>query len=656
MIFDEIVMENFGVYAGRQTAILTPSRGKPIILVGGLNGWGKTTLLDALQIVLYGKRARTSNRGRRSYDAYLRECIHREVNPDEGAKLELIFHRYIEGKKQGFVLSRSWRTVGKEVVESFDVSVDGLLDRALTDNWDEFIESYLPSEISHLFFFDGEQIENLAHTDKSAEILRTAVSALFGMDLIDRLEADLKVLERRKKAEVLDNKSKLEFERLQFELNNIDKEQEAIANKAGTLRVLCDKLTSKVLVCEKSFQREGGEIFVRRGALEERFNSLKGVEARLNRELRDLASTVMPLNLIRNLLLKLRDQAIGDEQLRNARILSDVLLQRDTEIIEKMSCFPECANALETITVLLAEDRARRTESFNANEILGWGSEFAGKLSIILDNELPVLDRRVELLLSESESVAVQLESVEKDLARVPSSEQIAELQALLDEARRSRADKQAELEATIARMAQLKIARNELELRLERVGRLKLEEGVAVNDKERILRHAKRSRETLAKLKRNLVAKRCALLESLIFSSFENLLRKEQLLSRLGIDPDSFEITLYDKFGNNLPFDRLSAGERQLLATAILWGLARASGRVLPMLIDTPLGRLDSSHRLNLVDHYFPAAAPQIMLLSTDEEIVGRYYEKLSPHVCHEYVLRQHGSNKTKLEKGYFQ
>ena len=95
MILDNLTLHNFGVYGGRHEIALTPtSSEKPIILFGGLNGGGKTTFLDALLLVLYGKFAKCSNRGSQSYDDYLRKSINRNVNPKDGAAIELEFrHR-----------------------------------------------------------------------------------------------------------------------------------------------------------------------------------------------------------------------------------------------------------------------------------------------------------------------------------------------------------------------------------------------------------------------------------------------------------------------------------------------------------------------------------------------------------------------------------
>lgn len=112
----------------------------------------------------------------------------------------------------------------------------------------------------------------------------------------------------------------------------------------------------------------------------------------------------------------------------------------------------------------------------------------------------------------------------------------------------------------------------------------------------------------------------------------------------------------LTGKNGKDIPFDRLSAGERQLLATSLLWGLARASGRPVPTIIDTPLGRLDSSHRRHLIERYFPCASHQVLLLSTDEEIVGSYYKTLEPFITRTYMLsHDEDSGKTHIQPGYF-
>jgi DNA sulfur modification protein DndD len=138
----------------------------------------------------------------------------------------------------------------------------------------------------------------------------------------------------------------------------------------------------------------------------------------------------------------------------------------------------------------------------------------------------------------------------------------------------------------------------------------------------------------------------------------FLYLLHKSNLVHRVEIDTEAFTLALFDSAGQAVPKHRLSAGEKQLLAIALLWGLARASGRQLPVAIDTPLGRLDSSHRNNLVEKYFPQASHQVLVLSTDTEIREAEVEQLrsSNAISREYLLhydpKQH---QTQVKPGYF-
>ena len=91
------------------------------------------------------------------------------------------------------------------------------------------------------------------------------------------------------------------------------------------------------------------------------------------------------------------------------------------------------------------------------------------------------------------------------------------------------------------------------------------------------------------------------------------------------------------------------------MVATAVLWGLSRCTGMTLPTVIDTPVGRLDRSHRTNLVERYFPNASRQVVLLSTDEEIVGDHLLRLLPSVGAQYRLDFDDSEScTSIREGY--
>jgi DNA sulfur modification protein DndD len=196
MILDEFVLHNVGAFRGRHSFVLTPpSPSKPVVVIGAFNGGGKTTFLDSLQLALFGSLARTAARRTSSYHMYLQRLIHQGVSGSEGAAVELAFHVHQEGVERNYRVLRSWTVSGSSVRERLEVLVDGKLDRPLTERWAEQVEAFVPRGVAELFFFDGEKIETLAELDNAREMLRTAIGALLGLDLVDRLATDLAVVE-----------------------------------------------------------------------------------------------------------------------------------------------------------------------------------------------------------------------------------------------------------------------------------------------------------------------------------------------------------------------------------------------------------------------------------------------------------------------------
>lgn len=92
-------------------------------------------------------------------------------------------------------------------------------------------------------------------------------------------------------------------------------------------------------------------------------------------------------------------------------------------------------------------------------------------------------------------------------------------------------------------------------------------------------------------------------------------------------MDPETLDLQYLNADGEEIAKKRLSAGEKQLMVISLLWALAICSKKKLPVIIDTPLSRLDSSHRQALIKTYFPKASDQTIILSTDSEIDENYY-----------------------------
>ena len=657
MILDYIRLENFGAYEGYQEAMLTPEEGRPVILFGGMNGGGKTTLLDAMQLALYGSKAKLSNRGRMGYRDYLQDCIHRSADPGEGAGVTLRFRRTVEGQVSHFELHRSWRVGVKGIEETLRVLRDGEYDEVFTDHWDEVIEAYLPVGISHLFFFDGEQIKDLAEGGNAAAILGTAISSLLGLDLVDRLDADLRVFERRKKAEGLDPEAARLLAQAQAEVEHLDREQERLSMEIGGLVNEAGRLGKDLREKEKRFHEEGGELFLKRKALDAQMAEFRNKKATAEEQLRELAAGPLPLLMIDSLLVKVEDQARKDNEVRHNQLLAEVMEERDEELITLLEGESLGITALKRIERLLRQDRGIRFELAGKSLILDANPDFQAHVSHLRSKVLPEAAESTRAVMRGINDLSEKIARLEAELGRVPDEDRIANSQRELDSARKAHAEKIAELDTLKIRAEVTARQRKEAEARLDRFGDRDIDARVAEDDRHRMLRHSKRVRETLAKFRTNVIRRHVTNMEVLMLDAFRTLLRKRDLVHGLTIDPETFQVTLTGRGNQVLPFDRLSAGERQLLATSLLWGLARASGRPVPTVIDTPLGRLDSSHRRHLVERYFPMASHQVLLLSTDEEIVGPYHKALAPFVARHYRLaHDEALGHTHIEQGYFE
>lgn len=657
MILDSITLKNFGVYAGEQRADLAPvSPQKPIVLFGGLNGGGKTTLLDAVQLVLYGHKARCAGRGRLAYRDYLRAMINRDANPEEGAAIELRFRRAVDGEMKYYRVTRSWRDTPKDIVDRMEVHTDAVLDNELSEHWDEFIEGYIPSGIAHLFFFDAEQIADLAEGEHAAEILGTAIHSLLGLELVDRLETDLIVLERRKRAESRSAEETERIEQAQQELEQAQHLLEEARFERGARVNEVERQAIEVEQAERRFREEGGELYLVRTELEAERSRLKADLAHSETELRELAAGAAPLLLIPGLLEETEALARQEHDARKAHVLASALEDRDSEVVARLKKLKLPAQYLKAVVDLLTEDRRRRQAVHGTVVLADVNDHLAAELRHLQTAVLPEARRNIEQKLETVASLQERLTRLDLELARVPKAEAIVGLQCDLERARKHWQERQTALATHDERIRLLQRQLEDAERRLKR----ELGEGVESEvDREhvaRVLKHSARMRDTLGRFRVAVIGKHAERLERLILEAFHHLLRKRSLVSGLAIDPATFRIELTGGDGKPLPFERLSAGERQLLATSVLWGLARASGRPLPTIIDTPLGRLDSSHRRHLLERYFPVASHQVILLSTDEEINETSLHHLKRYVGRSYELRfEEQTRSTRINLGYF-
>jgi DNA sulfur modification protein DndD len=614
--------------------------------VGALNGSGKTTLLESIQLALYGRSAKQLLRDATGYDDYLRSLINRHVSSKEGAAVTLEFSHRAEGRQINYAVRRTWSATGSRVREDLEVSRDGLPDPAASERWVEFINGLLPVQIADLFLFDGERIEALAKPDTAADVLRTGVHALLGLDLVDNLARSLGQLERRMQRSAVASETEADIAKAEALITEMaERRQQLVADEASAQNEV-DEAEKGLWRLQERLRSEGGELAETRDLVEKNVEDFRLALESIEAELRELASESIPIRLIEPLASEAALLCGASSEGALDRAIRERVELRRAELGDSLRSLGVAKAKVNAVLGAIADRIAPQGEDAPDaiwQELLAWVPGSDAVLESIASSTV------IAEALARWQSAAEQLGLAEAKLAAVPASDTVAHLVEAV-------AVGVAKLAAATARRDSLTVDREAVDRSLTRE-RDRMDELFSQRrEADRIAVHSARARDVLASFRAAVAAKKLHALESRIADNFRRLLRKAELVDSISIDPVTFQLTVIGSEGVPIPPERLSAGERQLMAVAVLWSLAQASGRELPIVIDTPLGRLDGSHRDLLVQNYFPKASHQVILLSTDEEVRDRYYEALVPFISRQYLISHRERDRTSsFSEGYF-
>ncbi|MEH2267429.1 MAG: DNA sulfur modification protein DndD, partial [Nostoc sp.] len=361
MIFLELVLQNFGPYFGRQVINLDPRKDEntcPIILLGGMNGGGKTTLMDAIRLALYGHRAQCSTRGNLSYNDFLNQCVNSKANPTEKTRIELVFEHIEDDKPVKYRIVRIWEKNPKDGKDYLGILGDDdtwPVD-SLVNTWDDYIENLLPLGISNLFLFDGEQVRNLAEQESPPLIVIEAIRGLLGLELADRLAVDLDILVNRKLKEVGNSKDLANLEEIETRLTQQQEDYQTTEEKVENLKNQVEELEQKQQEAFDKFISEGGKIAAERNQLELQQDTKTAEIEQVRQSMCELAADVLPLALIPNLLTQA--QAQGEKEFRHqqVQISKDLLLERDQRLLTWLNQVEISPIEVEKIQSFLIQD------------------------------------------------------------------------------------------------------------------------------------------------------------------------------------------------------------------------------------------------------------------------------------------------------------
>ena len=321
MKFRKLTIENYKSFQF-PTEIACPdsSAGKSIFLVGGMNGAGKTSLMEAINLCLYGAKP---------------EQIFKAINRKEMAKgnafvaCELLIET---DEQEQILVKRSWSagTVDsprpKDLEEKLVVVKDGR--RVSVQNkemWQDYLNAVIPTSITQFFFFDGEKIQEIAADDHSELRLKSSLEAALGIQHITRLSQDIVTLKQNERKNFVE----ISDEDIDFKESELKKERAKLSRKQNERSEVQAELTQfreEYEDAKKRFQsafsaepESAEETKVR----ERRRVQLAAQRGQLDNQLKTLLEKQLPWALAGKLFVPLRHQIEQERSNATSRVLSD---------------------------------------------------------------------------------------------------------------------------------------------------------------------------------------------------------------------------------------------------------------------------------------------------------------------------------------------
>lgn len=641
MIIKKIILTNYRQYKGKQEIPLGFEKDKNINIIVGVNGAGKTNLLNALNWCLYGRE-----------DHLAESSIHHEMLNDSvrvllkpGEKADVSVEMICENERGwGFrIIRRKEFLKGKENrILPVREEVSAFIKLPHREDWDprppEFIINYkiLPYGVKDFFFFDGEKLIKLFE-ERTAEKVKNAILDVSQISLIDV---------------TLDHLEKKKYEYY--------KESKKISPQIG-------ELNEKIEATRKGLDELKMEIEEYEKSKREIENSLREIENKLRgyseERIKELESQYQELENERTLL---REEIIGLEEELKGLLITDgplVLCKDALEIIERLMKekyekgeLPPPATEdfikelLERGRCLCGADISRGERRRNVEDFLETISTISTKLDEECRRIKPELKEVLEVTetffdrkktigqrLIEKRDKLKKIEDKLRDLMIKLKNLNIEEIKSLISQKEEYEKQKE-DIIATIAtknmqkEYAERQIKEWESKLKKELRKQEKLSE---LNTKIEIIENCI---NVLREIKNEILEEVRATVENFTFEYFKELIWKKQRFKEIKIDKD-YTVTIINRYGLKTS---TSAGEKEILALSFMAALRKVSGFEAPVIIDTPLARISKEHRLNIAN-----ALPkylqdtQIILLLTDEEYTEDIKRILEPRTVAKYLLQ---------------
>lgn len=669
MIIENLEICNFGLFKGiHELKLATESRKKPVVLVGGRNGAGKTTLLDAIKLCLYGPFCQGLKMFEREYAEYLKKMMHRIQDGSlfkNQTYLELKFKLAQMGRINSYRIRRSWSLYNRnKVKEKLDIFLNGSIIRDIeVKYWQDFLKEIVPLEFTKLFFFDGEKIQSLADDDSRSSMLKESFEALLGLDLIKTLQSDLTILASKQKNSTDKGKTLEKINEIQEKIRNIKDLISQDIHRKAYYNTEIDRLRGVIERLETRLAQEGGRFAEELTKLKVKKATIKKQIESLKVDLRTQYSELLPFILVPQYCRRLKERLDIEEQIQSQNAAKKTM----EDIVKDFETAISAENFWNDESVKINTDT-----NVNTQRIID-------TLNSTIRNHIPIKSQKLYHQLSTSEYIKISTwlklleeeflndfyknidnfrhlanieEALKRDIKRASDNELIDNLVKELDSLHEK-------LGATRQELQEIKKNLNNNKIRLEECNSeyKKLEDDILSKNKgeDRLILISKASK-AFKQFSKEVIPKRIREFEEHLLESYRQLSPNGTRVTKVQMNEKDFSINFYNDLNQKITKSIFSAGEKQIYAVALLWALTKSSKRPLPLIIDTPMGRLDSLNRNALIHRFFPHASHQIIIFSTDTEIDYKLLDELQPYISNSYkISRVKHEGRSEIKEGYF-
>lgn len=653
MIINEIQLTNIGPYKGFNSFDLRTEYDKNVILIGGENGAGKTTLLNAIKLGLFGAYSFGYKNESNEYYRRIKSMLNHQAKKEEANDFRIKLHFTLVNnfEKIDYTLYRNWHLKKDTIKETYDLLANGNhLNDSEKDLFQSQLKEVMPPQLLDFCLFDGEEIARIVNEDLLSHHLRKLSSVVFNLDLFKVLENDLETYSNQ----TLDFNKMSSFEKELFRLNE---EEKSLKDKIYSITSVLETLTKKkqesveeYTTFKQDFDTHGGLVKSQRDQILKEINILEQARKQIAEKVKEFVSTLLPFLLSKKMLSDTRSQIVNEESTHLYRQLEQKLsIDKLEDLINLFSDKRSDENMTNKLKISLLD--LVKTETI-ISQIHGASFSESSLVENMYQTVLSTDAANIVILIEENRKKLEELQVLRGKLKVNDSTNEFNNMLSTMEK-----------LQTQIANIDQ-KIMMQATTLEDLRNKHMIL--ATSIEKHQAIIRDTEKTKSSyiesqkiieLSKRFRVLQIKK-KLQEVQIEAStmLKKMYRKQNYINSIKIDPNTYNVILLDSTNEEIEKTTLSAGEKEILIISLIGSIFKCSGRKVPFIFDSLLGRLDKTHKSTLLTEFIPNCGRQAIILSTDTEIDAEHYSMLKNHISKEYILDFDVVNKeTHIKNNYF-